>query len=48
MSDAFKAITAAKTAMDGIKILTQYADEIKDVQKRGELMRVIGEYLSIK
>jgi hypothetical protein len=42
MADAFKAFGAAKTAMDGIKILTQYVDEIKDAQKHGELMRVIS------
>ncbi|MBG1270797.1 hypothetical protein [Nostoc sp. WHI] len=45
--DALKAITSGKAAIDGIKVLAEYADGIKDVQKRGEFMRIIGE-LSIK
>ncbi len=40
--DALKAITAGKAAIDGIKVLKEYANEIKDVQKRGEFMRIIG------
>lgn len=47
MVDGFKAFTAAKAAIDWIKVLSQYADEVKDAQKRGELMRIIGE-LSVK
>lgn len=47
MVDGFKAITAGKAVIDWIKALNQYADEVKDTQKRGELMRIIGE-LNIK
>lgn len=43
MVDGFKAITAGKAAVDGLKALAQYADEVKDTQKRGEFMRIIGE-----
>ncbi|WP_322685697.1 hypothetical protein [Nostoc sp. DedQUE07] len=45
--DALKLITAGKSALDGIKLLNQYAEEIKDTQKRGEFMRIIGQ-LSIE
>ncbi len=45
--DALKLITAGKSAIDGIKLLNQYAEEIKDTQKRGEFMRIIGQ-LSIE
>ena len=45
--DALKLITASKSAIDGIKLLNGYAEEIKDVQKRGEFMRIIGQ-LSIE
>lgn len=40
-------ITAFKNSVDSINLLKKYADEIKDTQKRGELVRVIGE-LSIE
>ena len=43
MADAFKAVAAGKAAIDGLKLLTQYVNDIKDVQKRGELMRIIGQ-----
>jgi hypothetical protein len=43
MADAFKVITATKAAIDSLKTLAQYADEVKDTQKRGEFMRIIGE-----
>jgi hypothetical protein len=43
MADAFRAFSAAKNTADGIKMLRQYVDEIKDAQKHGELMRVIGD-----
>jgi len=43
MADAFKAFGAAKTTVDGIKMLIQYVDEIKDAQKHGELRRVISD-----
>ena len=43
VADAFKAISAGKAAIDGFNMLSQYASEVKDTQKRGELMRVIGE-----
>ncbi|WP_445634502.1 hypothetical protein NSTC745_06326 [Nostoc sp. DSM 114161] len=45
--DALKLITAGKAALDGVKLLNQYAEEIKDTQKRGEFMRIIGQ-LSIE
>ncbi len=45
--DALKLITATKTSLDGIKLLSQYAAEIKDTQKHGEFMRIIGQ-LSIE
>ena len=35
MVDGFKAFTAAKAAIDWLKVLNQYADEVKDTQKRG-------------
>ena len=40
-------ITAFKNSVDSLNLLKNYADEIKDTRKRGELMRVIGE-LSIE
>jgi len=43
MVDGFKAFTAAKAAIDWLKVLNQYADEVKDTQKRGEFTRIIGE-----
>lgn len=43
VADAFKAITAGKAAIDGLTTLSRYADEVKDIQKRGEFMRIIGE-----
>ena len=43
MSDAFKAISAAKATIDSLRLLAQYGDEIKDIQKYGEFMRIIGE-----
>ncbi|MCY7337969.1 MAG: hypothetical protein LH613_17445 [Chamaesiphon sp.] len=47
MSEIFQAISATKAAIDGVRSLHQYADEVKDVSKRGEFMRIIGE-LSIE
>lgn len=41
--DAFRILTAGKAAMDGLKTLAQYADEVKDIQKRGEFMKIIGD-----
>jgi hypothetical protein len=43
MSEIFQAISATKAAIDGVRSLHQYADEVKDVSKRGEFMRIIGE-----
>jgi hypothetical protein len=43
MSEILQAISAGKAAIDGVKSLAQYADEVKDVSKRGEFMRIIGE-----
>jgi hypothetical protein len=42
-SEIFQAIGAGKAAIDGLKLLAQYADDVKDVTKRGEFMRIIGE-----
>jgi hypothetical protein len=47
MSEIFQAMSATKAAIDGVRSLHQYADEVKDVSKRGEFMRIIGE-LSIE
>jgi hypothetical protein len=47
MSEVFQVISAGKAAIDGLKSLAQYAEEVKDVRKRGEFMRIIGE-LSIE
>jgi hypothetical protein len=43
MADAFRAFAAAKNAIDGLRLLAQYGDEIKDAQKYGEFMRIIAE-----
>jgi hypothetical protein len=43
MGEVFQAISAGKAAIDGLKSLAQYADEVKDVSKRGEFMRIIGD-----
>jgi cell division protein FtsB len=42
-SELIQAITAGKNAIDGLRLLSQYANEVKDIQKRGEFMRIIGE-----
>lgn len=42
-SELFQAIAASKNVVDGLKTLSAYANEIKDVTKRGEFMKVIGE-----
>ena len=42
-SEVFQAIGAGKSIVDGLKTLTTYADEVKDISKRGEFMRIIGE-----
>ena len=42
VSDAFRAISAGKAAIDWMKTLSEYATGVKDVQKHGELMRIIG------
>jgi hypothetical protein len=46
-AEIFQAVSAGKAAIDGLKSLAQYADEVKDVSKRGEFMKIIGE-LSIE
>lgn len=43
MTDALRIIGATKAAIDGIKALTQYGEEIKDTHKQGEFMRTIGQ-----
>lgn len=42
-SELFQAIGAGRAIVDGLKTLTTYADEVKDISKRGEFMRIIGE-----
>ena len=42
-TEILQAITAVKSAIDGINILNKYAEDIKDTQKRGELIRIIGQ-----
>jgi len=42
-SEIFQAIGTAKAITDGLKTLSSYADEIKDIGKHGEFMRVIGQ-----
>lgn len=42
-SEIFQAIAASRTAVDGLKTLATYANEVKDVSKRGEFMKIIGE-----
>lgn len=42
-SELFQAISAGKSVVDGLKTLATYAEEVKDIGKRGEFMRVIGE-----
>ncbi|HEY9885463.1 MAG TPA: hypothetical protein V6C98_17800 [Thermosynechococcaceae cyanobacterium] len=46
-SEFLQAITAGKAAVDGLKLLATYADEVRDIHKRGEFMRIVGE-LSIE
>lgn len=40
--EVYQALTAGRAAIDILKMLNQYADEVKDSQKRGEFMRLIG------
>jgi CII-binding regulator of phage lambda lysogenization HflD len=42
-SEIFQAIGTGKSVIDGLKTLTTYAEEVKDIGKRGEFMRIIGE-----
>ena len=42
-SEFFQAIGTAKAVADGLKTLGSYVDEVKDISKRGEFMRIIGE-----
>jgi DNA repair exonuclease SbcCD ATPase subunit len=46
-AELLQAIAAVKNAIDGINLLKKYADDVKDIQQRGELHRIIGE-LSIE
>jgi len=41
--EIFQALTAGKNAVDGLRLLANYAEEVKDIQKRGEFMRIVGE-----
>jgi hypothetical protein len=43
MTDPIQAFTAARNAFDIVKNLSAYGEEIKDLAKRGEYMRMIGE-----
>jgi hypothetical protein len=47
MDNPLQAFTAGKNAIDAIRLLNDYAQDIKDISKRGEFMRIIGE-LSIE
>lgn len=42
-TEIVQAIAAVKNSIAAVKLINQYAAEIKDTQKRGELMRIIGE-----
>lgn len=42
-SEFLQAVAAGRAAIDGIKLLAGYAEEVKDIQKRGEFMRIIGQ-----
>lgn len=42
-SELFQAIGAGKSVLGGLKTLAAYAEDVKDVGKRGEFMRIIGE-----
>ncbi|ACK66889.1 hypothetical protein PCC8801_2891 [Rippkaea orientalis PCC 8801] len=41
-NEFLQAITAGKNTLDAIKFLTEYANEVKESQHYGELMRAIG------
>lgn len=41
--EAYQFIAASKNVLDAIKTLNSYAEGVQDIQKRGELMRVIGQ-----
>lgn len=43
VAEVYQALTAGRSAIDSLKMLSQYAGEVKDIQKRGEFMRIIGE-----
>ncbi|NJM68537.1 MAG: hypothetical protein HC851_24175 [Acaryochloris sp. RU_4_1] len=42
-AELLQAMTGMKTMLDSLKLLKGYGDEVEDVQKRGEFMRIIGE-----
>jgi hypothetical protein len=42
-AEIFQAISATKATIDGLKSLSQYAEEVKDITKRGEFMNIIGD-----
>jgi hypothetical protein len=42
-SELFQAIGAGKSVLDGLKTLATYAEDVKDIGKQGEFMRIIGE-----
>ena len=42
-SEFLQAVNSVKTAIDGFKLLSQYGSDIKDMEKRGEFMRIIGQ-----
>ena len=41
--DPIKAVSAGKAAIDMVKLLQAYGEEVQDVKKHGEFMRTIGE-----
>ena len=47
INSPLQAFTAGKNAIDAIRLLNNYAQDIKNISKRGEFMRIIGE-LSIE
>jgi|GEM_PF-3153547 len=38
VAEIYQALTAGRSALDSLKMLNQYVDEVKDTQKRGEFI----------
>jgi len=43
VAEIYQALTAGRSALDSLKMLNQYVDEVKDTQKRGEFIWIIGQ-----